>query len=99
MLGGMLDLIWHCMPSAKMPELSALLKIVFEIEFIELDTWQAHLEDIACYLLPESVWWQTRDDKIEYFAFAVIRCEYILVLCFSLKSEEDIWKNVFRFTI
>ena len=41
---------------------------VFEIEFIErLDTWQAHLEDIACYLLPGSVWWQTRDNKIEFF--------------------------------
>ena len=42
---------------------------VFEIEFIEqrLDTWQAHLEDIACILLPGSIWWQTRDNKIEFF--------------------------------
>ena len=25
------------------------------------------MEDIACYLLPGSVWWQTQDDKIEFF--------------------------------
>ena len=43
---------------------------IFEAAFISqrLDSWQAHLEEIKCYLLPGKLWWQTMEqNKYEFF--------------------------------
>lgn len=44
---------------------------IFEAAFISqwLDSWQAHLEEIACYLLAGKVWWQAKEQNSKYEFF------------------------------